>query len=390
MEQKVIKLNPAFLNTGQSKSETRSKKTKSMQKIKSKTNSLGEHKLRKKLMSRIHEFQARTEENAEIDQGFASNSAVKDVKDEIQVFDTEFDNSIGFLKELAERKKQRKKKRDTIKNNHGYVNKNANDKIRINTANLTAAPAPAAPVGHISPVAHIAPVAHVAPVAPIAHVAPVAPIAHVAPVAPIAHVAPVAPIAHVAPEFPRHKQTIKIKPPPPYTCLKNSHSAKPTYRQWMTRGHNQPNDGSNKENIKIHQAVRADEPSIRSNKLAEIKSQFSATNNKQRLPRKMPRKILRKKMITVKHKLGKSGRKVCVLIKNHNTRKQIQHECSALKQTKISEIRKYLKKHNLLKGGSVAPNDVLKATYEQAILAGDVVNKSYDTLIHNYNTKEDK
>ena len=375
MEQKVIKLNPAFLNTGQSKSETRSKKTKSMQKIKSKTNSLGEHKLRKKLMSRIHEFQARTEENAEIDQGFASNSAVKDVKDEIQVFDTEFDNSIGFLKELAERKKQRKKKRDTIKNNHGYVNKNANDKIRINTANLTAAPAPAAPVRHIAP---IAPVAHVAPVAPVAHVAP------------IAHVAPVAPIAHVAPEFPRHKQTIKIKPPPPYTCLKNSHSAKPTYRQWMTRGHNQPNDGSNKENIKIHQAVRADEPSIRSNKLAEIKSQFSATNNKQRLPRKMPRKILRKKMITVKHKLGKSGRKVCVLIKNHNTRKQIQHECSALKQTKISEIRKYLKKHNLLKGGSVAPNDVLKATYEQAILAGDVVNKSYDTLIHNYNTKEDK
>ena len=342
MEQKVIKLNPAFLNTGQSKSETRSKKTKSMQKIKSKTNSLGEHKLRKKLMSRIHEFQARTEENAEIGQGFASNSAVKDVKDEIQVFDTEFDNSIGFLKELAERKKQRKKKRDAIKNNHGYVNKNANDKIRINTANLTAPPAP------------------------------------------------VAPAAHVAPEFPRHNQTIKIKPPPPYTCLKNSHSAKPTYRQWMTRGHNQPNDGSNKENIKIHQAVRADEPSIRSTKLAEIKSQFSATNNKQRLPRKMPRKILRKKMMTVKHKLGKSGRKVCVLIKNHKTRKQIQHECSALKQTKISEIRNYLKKHNLLKGGSVAPNDVLKATYEQAILAGDVVNKSYDTLIHNYNTKEDK
>ena len=104
----------------------------------------------------------------------------------------------------------------------------------------------------------------------------------------------------------------------------------------------------------------------------------------------MPRKILRKKMMTVKHKLGKSGRKVCVLIKNHKTRKQIQHECSALKQTKISEIRNYLKKHNLLKGGSVAPNDVLKATYEQAILAGDVVNKSYDTLIHNYNTKEDK
>ena len=89
-------------------------------------------------------------------------------------------------------------------------------------------------------------------------------------------------------------------------------------------------------------------------------------------------------MTTLKHKLGKSGRKVSVLIKNHRTRKQIQIECGALKQKKISEVRSYLKKHNLLKGGSVAPNDVLKATYEQAILAGDVVNKSAETLIHNY------
>ena len=44
----------------------------------------------------------------------------------------------------------------------------------------------------------------------------------------------------------------------------------------------------------------------------------------------------------------------------------------------------YLKIHNLLKTGSVAPNDILKATYTEAILAGDVTNKSPETLIHNY------
>jgi len=89
-------------------------------------------------------------------------------------------------------------------------------------------------------------------------------------------------------------------------------------------------------------------------------------------------------MTTIKHKLGKNGRKVCVLIKNHTTRKQIERECVALKQKNITEVRKYLKIHNLLKSGSVAPNDVLKATYTEAILAGDVTNKSAETLIHNY------
>jgi|TARA_B110000259_G_C13722121_1_gene284879 hypothetical protein len=153
----------------------------------------------------------------------------------------------------------------------------------------------------------------------------------------------------------------------------------------MTRGHKMsPPNGAKQPtvqpNIIIHQTPSIQEPSFRSTKLEEIKSQFGA--------RRLPRKMRRKKMTTVKHKLGKSGRKVCVLIKNHITRKQVQHECGVLKQKQISEIRKYLKKHNLLKGGSVAPNNVLKATYEQAILAGDVMNKSYDTLLHNYNTKE--
>jgi hypothetical protein len=37
-----------------------------------------------------------------------------------------------------------------------------------------------------------------------------------------------------------------------------------------------------------------------------------------------------------------------------------------------------------LKVGSEVPNDVLRQLYENAILAGDVTNKSKDTLIHNY------
>jgi hypothetical protein len=173
---------------------------------------------------------------------------------------------------------------------------------------------------------------------------------------------------------------------------------KPTYRQWMTRNNKTTHEPSINIHVdphvkaeNINSSAKLDEskptiqtvPSIRRQKLDEIKSQF---HTKQRLPRK----LRRKKMTTVKHKLGKSGRKVCVLIKNHQTRKQIQREYSALKQKKISEVRSYLKKHNLLKGASIAPNDVLKAIYEQAILAGDVNNNSSETLIHNYNLDQSK
>ena len=41
----------------------------------------------------------------------------------------------------------------------------------------------------------------------------------------------------------------------------------------------------------------------------------------------------------------------------------------------------------ILKAGSAAPNDVLRTTYEQAILAGEVNNKADDALMHNYLAK---
>ena len=110
---------------------------------------------------------------------------------------------------------------------------------------------------------------------------------------------------------------------------------------------------------------------------------------KQNLKLRSPNKIRRKKMTTIKRKLGKNRNKVYVLIKNNCTRRRIERECQDLKQNKMSDVRMYLKKHNLLKAGSVAPNDVLKATYVDAIKAGEVTNNNPETLIHNYhNGKE--
>ena len=58
----------------------------------------------------------------------------------------------------------------------------------------------------------------------------------------------------------------------------------PTYRQWMTRGHKMsPPNGAKQPtvqpNIIIHQTPSIQEPSFRSTKLEEIKSQFVSIMN---------------------------------------------------------------------------------------------------------------
>ena len=50
----------------------------------------------------------------------------------------------------------------------------------------------------------------------------------------------------------------------------------------------------------------------------------------------------------------------------------------------MANIKKYLRKHNLIKIGSIAPDDVLRNIYERSYLSGDVYNKNPDMLIHNF------
>ena len=88
-----------------------------------------------------------------------------------------------------------------------------------------------------------------------------------------------------------------------------------------------------------------------------------------------------------RHKLGKYGKKVSILIKNRQTRKKVKDGHRQLKQTSITEVKNYLKDRQLLKSGSTAPNDVLREIYEKSILAGDVSNKTSGALMHNFLAK---
>ena len=71
-------------------------------------------------------------------------------------------------------------------------------------------------------------------------------------------------------------------------------------------------------------------------------------------------------------------------LKIEKPEKKIKKECNLLKKKSISDIKEYLRQHNLIKIGTAAPEKVLRQIYENAYLSGDVFNKNPENLIHNY------
>ena len=130
---------------------------------------------------------------------------------------------------------------------------------------------------------------------------------------------------------------------PPYGIIKNGN--KPTYREWKTK---------TQKNIK-----------------KEIPTEI----------KRKKEKILRK---TIKHTLGKTKNKISILIKDDLTRNKIQFERKILNETSINNMKQYLIQKKLLKIGSQCPDSIIRQIYEQSILTGDVENKSFDTLLHNF------
>ena len=109
----------------------------------------------------------------------------------------------------------------------------------------------------------------------------------------------------------------------------------------------------------------------------------------EKIEKETPKQYLKK---TVKRKftLGKSDKlkKVAVLIKDKKTRKNIINTQKELKKMNITDVRKYLRQHGIIKVGSTCPPDILRKTFESALMAGEITNVNKETILHNFLNEE--
>ena len=180
---------------------------------------------------------------------------------------------------------------------------------------------------------------------------------------------------------PLDNNSYKAPEPPPYGILKGGN--KPLYSEYRktmkksNTNHNIPKLKFNFEPLPTEKPLFVTE---RQNKLQEVKQKINPLIIKPEKPKRFKKtKTLKRKLI-----LGKNKGKVSVLIKNRKTRKKIKNDTLKLKKKSLSEIKQYLRIHNLIKIGSNAPESVLRETFENAFLSGNIYNKNANNLIHNY------
>jgi hypothetical protein len=412
MSQKTIQFNPQFLSMSGSKSLAN--KTLKRERKEKPLITMNPNKVKKQLIDKIKTFQLKEKENDLLEKTKEEQQEKMNIEKD---FNNDFNNSVKFLEELS--KKEREKNNNKLNRKKNYTLKSGkieNEiKMQIETelppemkmpfkssssvyvSPVSAPPVSAPPAQVIAKPVFVPPAQVSAPQVSAPQVsAPPAQVSAPQVSAPQVSAPQVSAPQVSAPQVSAPQvsapQVIAQPPAPQYSNLKNS--TLPTFRQWKNSTQKNYNTQPDKPSIKIDDFEINNEQSERSIALENIKNDYKNNTDTENIQlsfqetpiinKQIPKKRRHRITKTRKYTLGRTGSKVSVLIKNAKTRKLVQHELALLKQKGIPEIKSFLRKKNLLKVGSDAPNDVLRQIYEQSILSGDVENKAKDVLIHNY------
>ena len=326
---KKISINPEFFKMDVKKEKKKKKKKPSFRESQLKPNNV-----KKELIARIKEHQQK-EKDRELEE------LKKKKKMQEQTFKNEFKDTMDYLEELNKKKKKKKERKKTLKMRHKGV-----DTLPMESKQKSIT---GQGIGILN----------------------------------------------------KNNISSNIPSPPPYSNLKNG--SKPTYRQWKKTlkkqmFHDDINNSNNTNEIMNPEKINLGGEKINRNEMIKIENKdeeinkFNYQDRKQKLEyiknklkfqepnkRKIKTRRLRRKIT-----LGKHNGSVGVLVKNKKTRKIVKNEVNILKRKPINEIKEYLRKHNLLKIGSAAPDNIMRGTYESAYLSGDVYNKNTDILLHNW------
>ena len=177
----------------------------------------------------------------------------------------------------------------------------------------------------------------------------------------------------------------QVAPDPPYGCLKNG--TKPTYNQYM-KTLKKDKIHKPRPTLMIHDNSLSKKPLNKD--VLERKEKLKQLKTKIAQPKKVKstRTVKIKKTIKI-FKLGKKDGKVGVLVRSAQTRKKVKNEHKILHNKCLGDVKRYLRKHNLIKAGTSAPESVIRGIYENSFLAGEIYNKNADLLLHNYVNNED-
>ncbi len=177
---------------------------------------------------------------------------------------------------------------------------------------------------------------------------------------------------------------LKPAPPVPYGCLKVGGTL-PTYRTYHNTlaKHNQETKPIQQQVVKPVVAERIISPTeIAMHEKAKIEL----------IEKSKPKHKKIKKLLRRTYRAGKDKHKprVGVLLPNKTIRTNITPKAYLLKQTPIEEIRKHLIKKGFIKHGSSAPNDVLRKIYESVqMIGGEISNYNPDNLLYNFFTDKE-